>query len=130
MDVPKNSTAPCTLERKILDSNIPKNEAEWWARERILDLKQQLDNATKQVVLARDAVAALEKFGTTVAPSSSFWEEIWPEYEKALAATADLAGLVVCDAEPAIWLSIDGQDFSYQQSARFTTPRYEAKEKA
>ena len=100
MDVPKNSTAPCTLERKILDSNIPKNEAEWWARERILDLKQQLDNATKQVVLARDAVAALEKFGTTVAPSSSFWEEIWPEYEKALAATADLSGYILCDAEP------------------------------
>jgi len=50
-----------------------------------LDLVQQLANSRKQNALLRDAINVLENFGTTVAPSSSFWEEIWPEYEKALA---------------------------------------------
>jgi hypothetical protein len=36
------TTDPCDLERQILDPNIAKNEAEWWARERILDLEERL----------------------------------------------------------------------------------------
>jgi len=36
------ATDPCELERRILDPNIAKNEAEWWARERILDLEERL----------------------------------------------------------------------------------------
>lgn len=36
------ATNPCDLERRILDPNIAKNEAEWWARERILDLEERL----------------------------------------------------------------------------------------
>ena len=36
------ATDPCELERQILDPNIAKNEAEWWARERILDLEERL----------------------------------------------------------------------------------------
>lgn len=36
------ATDPCDLEKRILDPNIAKNEAEWWARERILDLEERL----------------------------------------------------------------------------------------
>lgn len=36
------ATDPCELERQILDPNIAKNEAEWWARKRILDLEERL----------------------------------------------------------------------------------------
>lgn len=36
------ATDPCDLERKILDPNIAKNEAEWWARERILELEAKI----------------------------------------------------------------------------------------
>ena len=39
----KKATDPADLERKILDPNISKNEAEWWARERILELEKQHD---------------------------------------------------------------------------------------
>lgn len=35
------TTDPCDLERQILDPNIAKNEAEWWARERILKLEEK-----------------------------------------------------------------------------------------
>jgi hypothetical protein len=54
-------------------------------------------DANKQIVMLRDAVNALERFGTTVAPSSSFWEEVWPTHEKAL-ATNDLSNYILCDA--------------------------------
>lgn len=37
------ATDPCDLERQILDPNIAKNEAEWWARKRILDLEERLE---------------------------------------------------------------------------------------
>ena len=36
------ATDPCELERQILDPTIAKNEAEWWARKRILDLEERL----------------------------------------------------------------------------------------
>lgn len=36
------ATDPCDLEKRILDPNIAKNEAEWWARERILELEARL----------------------------------------------------------------------------------------
>ena len=32
------ATDPKELERQILDSNVPKNEREWWAKRRIEDL--------------------------------------------------------------------------------------------
>ena len=79
-------------------------------------------DAQKQNVMLRDAlqqVVDIKAFRVTTRLC-----------KEALDATANLAGLILCDAKSAIWLSKDGQDFSYQQSARFTTPRYEAKEKA
>ena len=36
------ATDPCELERHILDPNIAKNEAMWWARERILELETKV----------------------------------------------------------------------------------------
>lgn len=92
----------------------------------------------RQITLLRDALEAERKlriFGQSPECGQTHWESIrdmrravYDATEDALAATYDLSGLVICDAEPAAWLSKDGQDFSYQQSARFTTPLYEAKE--
>lgn len=44
-DITAKASDPNDLERKILDPNISKNEAEWWARERILRLEKQLAEA-------------------------------------------------------------------------------------
>jgi hypothetical protein len=84
-------------------------------------VKDELANATKQNVLLRGLIDHI--LNTYHVPRV-------PRITEALDATADLAGLVVCAAEPVAWLSKDGQDFSYQQSAYFTTPLYEAKEKS
>jgi len=36
-----------TLEARIMDSNIPKSEAEWWAQKEITDLRARLEKAEK-----------------------------------------------------------------------------------
>ena len=36
-----------TLEARIMDSNIPKSEAEWWAQKEITDLCARLEKAEK-----------------------------------------------------------------------------------
>lgn len=39
---------PKDLEDKIMNCNIPKNAAEWWAREEIIKLRDQLEDMTAQ----------------------------------------------------------------------------------
>lgn len=100
---------PNDLELRILDPNISKSEAEWLAKGRIEQLEREVadaldcrygtgptalsmvlaerDQLLDQVVVQKKAIDALVKFGTTVAPSSSFWEESWVQHEEALAAT-------------------------------------------
>lgn len=41
-DTGKPATDTCDLERQILDPNISKTEAEWWARNRIIELENKL----------------------------------------------------------------------------------------
>jgi hypothetical protein len=74
-----------------LDTSICK-----WADNRITELEQQLANYQKQNVLLRET---LDYAANTLA-NEGLWESV-TLCEKALAATADLAGLVVCDAVPA-----------------------------
>ena len=40
-----------TLEARIMDSNIPKSEAEWWAQKEITDLRARLEKAEKDAEL-------------------------------------------------------------------------------
>jgi DNA gyrase/topoisomerase IV subunit A len=47
------ATDPCDLERQILDPNIAKNEAEWWAGRRIQELEEEAKR-TEQFIIAND----------------------------------------------------------------------------
>jgi len=60
-------------------------------------LKQQLANATKQIVMLREFVKLLRDYIPASAVGNMTVQE-------ALAATADLSGLVLCDAEPVAWM--------------------------
>jgi hypothetical protein len=40
-DRAKQATDPTDLERQIMDSNIPKNEREWWAAREIEKLRRE-----------------------------------------------------------------------------------------
>ena len=56
-------------------------------RNQVADLESERNKLLDQVVVQKKAIDALVKVGTTVAPSSSFWEEEWVQHEEALAAT-------------------------------------------
>lgn len=47
------ATDPCDLEGQILDPNIVKNEAMWWARRRIIELEEEAKKA-EQFITAND----------------------------------------------------------------------------
>lgn len=57
VQVVQKATDPCELERRILDPNIAKGEAEWWASRRIADLEATIAELTAQ---RDEAMAALE----------------------------------------------------------------------
>jgi hypothetical protein len=57
----KKATDPADLERKILNPNIGKNEAEWWARERILALQKEVDKAERERTLCYACGKTLEE---------------------------------------------------------------------
>jgi hypothetical protein len=95
----KKATDPCELERKILDSNVAKNEAEWWARERIIDLEQQLAEREKQIVMLRELLEIVQERGDLYSSDHA-------AIRAALDATQDLSGLVLCDAEPVAWIDL------------------------
>jgi hypothetical protein len=83
-----------------------------WADERISELEQQLANATKQNVLLREFASRLAK---QVPEKPDYWcscgqcERNISDAQDELDATADLAGLVVCDAVPVGKVSGDRQ---------------------
>ena len=97
------ATDPCELERKILDPNIAKNEAEWWARTRILELEQQLASREKHIVMLREALLDArsgwryirEYYGDLYGVG---WDRVEENSTEALAATADLKDCILCDA--------------------------------
>jgi hypothetical protein len=88
-------------------------------------LKQQLANATKQNVLLRDALGmAMDYFNGMPWASSTV-----VNCKEALAATQDLAGLVVCDAEPAgTFMGCVEEGKAYQATHPNSYPLYKAKE--
>jgi len=92
-------------------------------------LNKELANATKQNVMLRDAVEEL---------LSSIDQGLPKEHiaYKALAATADLVGLILCDAEP-VWYEItarDGTQYALTTQpvllGHTSEPLYKAKEKS
>lgn len=48
-DKAKQATDPIDLERQIMDSNIPKNEREWWAAREIEKLRAAVQDLAKHV---------------------------------------------------------------------------------
>jgi hypothetical protein len=88
----------------------------------LIEQTTKLNNTEKHNVLLRDALTY----------ERSLYQEAGSDLGElgleALESTQALGNCIICDAKPAIWLSIDGQDFSYQQSAYFTTPLYQPKE--
>jgi hypothetical protein len=69
---------------------------------RIVELEQQLAEREKQIVemrMALEKIAAEQVVNTTTFQIAT----------KALDATQDLSGLVLCDAEPVAWSTFDGE---------------------
>jgi hypothetical protein len=70
------------------------------------DIEQQLANTTKQIVMLRDALQSLVsakavKYSTGRTPEYEQMRIIaWGKATQALAATNDLSGYILCDAEP------------------------------
>jgi hypothetical protein len=79
------------LDKVALDSAITAAEEAIQRGER---LEQQLTEREKQVVMMRDT---LEQVTDRMNASD------WARVGKALAATQDLSGLVLCDAKPVAW---------------------------
>jgi len=87
--------------------------------EKIEELEQQLDNATKQNVMLREALEAERKlrvFGQSPECGQTHWESIrdmrrtvYDATERALAATDDLKGVHLCDAEQVAFRTFDGE---------------------
>jgi hypothetical protein len=75
-------------------------------------LEQQLANATKQIVMLR---SYLKRWAFTQSEDECAHFEV----QEALAATDDLSGYILCDAEPA-WYEITARDGT--QYALTTTP--------
>lgn len=75
---------------KVWDHNTCNDENE--------SLRQQLAHREAQIVILRDAL--LHMCHTTVATDKYNGDMV----QEALAATADLDGLILCDAEPVAWM--------------------------
>jgi uncharacterized coiled-coil protein SlyX len=95
-------------------------------------VKQQLAEREKQNVMLRDVIEQLLDDmgeGHCVCPAAKTWAK------EALAATADLAGLVVCDAEPVGKYTGTEHEYGYQIvqldcDIEVGTKLYKAKEKS
>jgi hypothetical protein len=68
------------------------------------ELKQQLAEREKQIAMLRDAILAVccDPEGTVCIRGSDGDREV---LQKALAATDNLSGLILCDVEPVSWIS-------------------------
>ena len=72
------------------------------ALERLEIVEQQLANREKQIVLLRE-------IATIVVSRSDLFSSDQTKSQEALAATQDLSGYILCDAEPA-WYEITARD--------------------
>ena len=102
------------LERQIMSSLVPKNEREHWACREIESLREQLaavehdrDNLLNQNVMLREA---LDRFAPIdlrykTLPETFAFDVL--KARKALAATDDLDGYILCEKEPIAWESPD-----------------------
>lgn len=48
-------------------------------------LQGEIERLRAELAEAKRAIEALVEFASTVAPSSSWWDDTWPEYEAAMA---------------------------------------------
>ena len=93
-----------------LRSAFPNTCAQWEAADIIESLRQQLADSQKQVTLLRDALKSIHAIEDKLFGSD--WEEIDEARDianVALAATADLSGVILCHAEPVAWQTFDGE---------------------
>lgn len=74
----------------------------WWHKE-VEELKQQLADHIKREVMLRDG---LKRANDLLRISYDYFS---PLIREAIAATADLDGLIVCHAEPVAWQTFDGE---------------------
>ncbi len=75
--------------------------------QKVLALRQQLEASQKREVMLRDALETCEvgDFSTGHVIYPSFDEKLVNE---ALAATADIDGLILCEKEPFAWVGMSG----------------------
>lgn len=84
------STSTKDLEQAIMDSTLPKNEREWWAKQRIEDLQaalaamtQERDEARKSNATTFEAVVVVENLQRQLVATQARVTEL----EKALMAS-------------------------------------------
>ena len=53
-----------------------------WTTQEVYDLRSCVEELERQRDELLAALAVLEDFAGTVASSSSFWEEVWPEHDR------------------------------------------------
>ena len=83
------------------------------------DLRQQLAAALAACKVKDEALVVLERFASTVGPSSSFWDEFWPKYEQALAIHPDDSVLKEWLGEPVCFY--DGNKFYADEKSAFVS---------
>ena len=111
---------------KTLEQQLAKwQESSANAAGEALALSHERDKLRKQNVLLRELIATLHKGGVM-----GFDKDGMRLCAEALDATADLAGLVVCDAEPVGYVTSDGFYAGYNKDDAVGTYIYKAKEKS
>lgn len=82
-----------------------------WLSDRAIILEEQLAERKKQIVILRDVIEQLlddmGEDGHCVCDAAKTWAK------EALTATQDLAGLILCDAEPRSYLYKHNSAFGY-----------------
>jgi len=104
-------------------------------------LEQQLSESQKQIVMLREALETSDQLLRGLPNSGGLYGlAVMDGNEEALAATADLSGLILCNAEPRSYLYShnsafgDGAIWSHRplhngQDALESLPLYQAKER-
>lgn len=88
VQVVQKATDPCELERRILDPNIAKGEAEWWASRRIADLEATIAELTAQ---RDEAMKLLAEARRTF--------EMWKDVAPAVSLCADIDAAIAKSKE-------------------------------
>jgi hypothetical protein len=116
-------------EYRLLEQQLVKwQESSANAAGEALALSPERDKLRKQNMLLRDALHFLMK--CKQGEFCDNYVDAERKAKEALDATADLAGLVVCDAEPVGYVTSDGFYAGYNKDDAVGTYIYKAKEKS